>query len=76
MSAQLRRDDRSGYDETTASGIWGINGEDSNITMILDYFKNSTLENKERGYLGTAEPDAARRRGLPFLARLSRAVSS
>ncbi|HEX5650966.1 MAG TPA: TonB-dependent receptor [Steroidobacteraceae bacterium] len=43
-----------GYDEYNASAVWGVSGEDSNITMILDYFKNSTLMNKERGYLGTA----------------------
>jgi iron complex outermembrane receptor protein len=44
-----------GYDEYNASAIWGINGEDSNFTMILDYFKNSTLMNKERGTLGSAD---------------------
>jgi outer membrane receptor protein involved in Fe transport len=43
-----------GYDEYNASAIWGSNGEDSNVTLILDYFQNSTLENKERGYFGTA----------------------
>ena len=44
-----------GYDEYSASAIWGASGENSNITMIIDYFKNSTLMNKERGYLGTAD---------------------
>jgi iron complex outermembrane recepter protein len=44
----------SGMDETTLSGIWGLNGEDSNVTLILDYYKSSTLMNKERGYFGTA----------------------
>lgn len=43
-----------GYDEYSASAIWGMNGEDANVTLILDYFKNSTLMNKERGSLGTA----------------------
>jgi outer membrane receptor for ferrienterochelin and colicin len=43
-----------GYDEQNASAIWGLNGNDSNITLIIDYFKNSTLKNVERGYLGTA----------------------
>ncbi len=43
------------YDETRFSGVWGLSGEDSNVTMILDYFKNSTLANKERGYFGTAD---------------------
>ena len=40
--------------ETTASAIWGTSGEDSNITIVFDYFKNDTLYNRERGYLGTA----------------------
>ena len=44
-----------GYDEYNASGIWGINGEDSNVTLVLDYFRNSTLANSERGSLGTAD---------------------
>ena len=38
----------SGYDETNFSGIWGMSGEDSNVTIIADYFKNSTLTNSER----------------------------
>jgi outer membrane receptor protein involved in Fe transport len=49
----------SGYDETNVSGIWGVSGENSNITLIADYFKNSTLANPERhnadgGSLGSA----------------------
>ena len=47
-----------GYDEYNASGIWGINGEDSNVTLVLDYFRNSTLKNSERGPLGTANQSA------------------
>jgi iron complex outermembrane receptor protein len=47
-----------GYDEYTASAIWGVTGEDSNVTMILDYFKNSTLKNTERGSLGSANQSA------------------
>ena len=47
-----------GYDEYNASGIWGINGEDSNVTLVLDYFRNSTLKNSERGSLGTADQSA------------------
>src|SRR5688572_9485744 len=38
----------SGYDETNISAIWGMSGEDSNVTIIADYFKNSTLSNSER----------------------------
>lgn len=43
-----------GYDETTASLVWGFGGESSNVTFVLDYFKNSNLFNTERGYFGTA----------------------
>ncbi len=44
--------------ETTASAIWGTSGEDSNITMIFDYFHNDTLFNKERGSMGSANQSA------------------
>lgn len=47
-----------GYDETTASAVWGLSGDDGNITMILDYWKNSSLFNSERGSLGTANQTA------------------
>jgi iron complex outermembrane recepter protein len=43
-----------GYDEKTASAVWGLGGDDFNVTMILDYFKNSSLANTERGSLGSA----------------------
>jgi outer membrane receptor protein involved in Fe transport len=46
------------YAETSASALWGINGEDSNVTLILDYFKNDTLYNKDRGPLGSADQSA------------------
>jgi outer membrane receptor protein involved in Fe transport len=41
--------------EMNASAIWGTSGEDSNITMIFDYFKNDTLSNTERGHMGSAD---------------------
>jgi outer membrane receptor protein involved in Fe transport len=44
--------------ETTASAMWGTGDEDSNITMIFDYFKNQTLFNSERGPLGSANQTA------------------
>lgn len=44
--------------ETTASAVWGSSGEDSNITMIFDYFKNETLSNSERGRIGSANNSA------------------
>lgn len=47
-----------GYDEFNASAVWGSGDEDSNITMILDYFKNTNLFNSERGSLGTADQSA------------------
>lgn len=42
------------YDERTASAIWGIGDDDSNLTMIFDYFKNTTLFNTDRGYFASA----------------------
>lgn len=53
----------SGYDETNVSAIWGLSGENSNVTIIADYFKNSTLSNSERDNsngvsLGTANHEA------------------
>lgn len=44
--------------ETTASAIWGTSGEDSNFTMIFDYFQNDTLFNVERGPAGSANQSA------------------
>jgi outer membrane receptor protein involved in Fe transport len=58
LSASYGATTESGLDETRLSGIWGVNGEDSNITVILDYFKNSTLMNKERGSMGSADQTA------------------
>jgi len=48
--------------ETTASAMWGSGDEDSNVTMVIDYFKNQTLFNSERGPLGSA--DQSSRGGL------------
>jgi iron complex outermembrane receptor protein len=47
-----------GYDETNVSAVWGLNTEDGNITMIADYFRNSSLFNRERGYMGSADQTA------------------
>ncbi|MGQ0428474.1 MAG: TonB-dependent receptor plug domain-containing protein [Gammaproteobacteria bacterium] len=44
--------------ETSASAIWGTSGEDSNFTMIFDYFQNDTLFNTERGLMGSANQSA------------------
>jgi outer membrane receptor for ferrienterochelin and colicin len=48
----------SGYDEQNYSAVWGFGGESNNVTFIFDYFKNSTLENIERGTLGSANQTA------------------
>jgi iron complex outermembrane receptor protein len=48
----------SGYDEQNYSAVWGFGGENNNVTFIFDYFKNSTLENAERGTLGSANQTA------------------
>ncbi|HUQ08734.1 MAG TPA: TonB-dependent receptor [Steroidobacteraceae bacterium] len=48
----------SGYDEQNYSAVWGFGGEDNNVTFILDYFKNSTLSNTERGSLASANQTA------------------
>jgi outer membrane receptor protein involved in Fe transport len=45
--------------ETSASAMWGAGDDDSNVTMIIDYFKNQTLFNTERGRLGSANNSAA-----------------
>ncbi len=45
----------SGYDETRLSAIAGFGDDNSNVTIIADYFENDSLENVERGYLGTAD---------------------
>ncbi len=44
--------------ETTFSAIWGTGGDDGNVTVIFDYFKNDTLYNKDRGHLGSADQSA------------------
>jgi iron complex outermembrane recepter protein len=42
-------------DEQTVSAIWGMNGDhNANFTVIFDYFSNSSLMNKDRGSMGTA----------------------
>jgi outer membrane receptor protein involved in Fe transport len=46
------------YDEQNYSAVWGFGGEGSNVTFILDYFKNSTLANTDRGSLGSADQTA------------------
>lgn len=46
------------YDERNFSAVWGRGDEDSNVTVIFDYFKNTTLMNTDRGSLGSANQTA------------------
>lgn len=58
FEASLAYGDADGYDETTVSAVWGVGGEDFNITMIADYFTNSNLFNTERPSTATANQTA------------------
>jgi outer membrane receptor for ferrienterochelin and colicin len=49
LSGSYGQTTESGYDEQNYSAVWGIGGEDNNVTFIFDYFKNGTLANVERG---------------------------
>lgn len=40
--------------ETVFNAIWGTGGEDGNVTIIFDYYKNDSLFNAERPKLATA----------------------
>ena len=71
LAASYGNTTENGYDEQNYSAVWGFGGEDNNVTFIFDYFKNSTLQNTERGTLGSANQTRAGRRGFPLLARLS-----
>ncbi|WP_445356411.1 TonB-dependent receptor [Microbulbifer sp. ANSA002] len=53
-----------GYDEQSFSAVWGINGENSNFTVIFDHHKNSRLDSTERSSLGTANQSS--RGGMDF----------
>ncbi|MGQ0835302.1 MAG: TonB-dependent receptor plug domain-containing protein [Gammaproteobacteria bacterium] len=48
----------SDYEEQTLAAIWGSSGENSNVTLLFDYFKNTSLFNSERGTLGSANQTA------------------
>jgi iron complex outermembrane recepter protein len=58
LSGSYGNTTESGYDEQNYSAVWGFGGEGSNVTFIFDYFKNSTLQNTERGTLGSANQTA------------------
>lgn len=53
-----------GYDEQSTSAIWGVNGDNSNLTVIFDHQTNSTLSSTERSGLDTA--DQSFRGGMDF----------
>jgi outer membrane receptor protein involved in Fe transport len=42
------------YDETSASLVWGAQAKEASATLILDYFKNTTILGSEMGRFGTA----------------------
>ena len=50
--------DGPNYEEQTASLVWGTSNENSHASIILDYFKNSTLSADEMGRFGTANQSA------------------
>lgn len=46
--------DGPNYEETTASLVWGTTSDKSSASVIVDYYKNTTLSSNEMGSLGTA----------------------
>ncbi|MDP5135802.1 TonB-dependent receptor [Rheinheimera baltica] len=42
------------YDETAASFVWGTQTDDTSVTLIMDYFKNTSITGAEMGRFGTA----------------------
>lgn len=44
----------SSYDEQSGSMLWGMQSDKGSASIILDYFKNSTLAATEMGRFGTA----------------------
>ncbi len=42
------------YDETSVSTVWGTGNDTSNTTVILDYYKNTSIFGYEMGRFGTA----------------------
>lgn len=58
MSAGYGNTTDSDADEQTFSFLWGTSGDKGNMTLIVDYFNNSTLMNKDRGSIGTANQSA------------------
>lgn len=50
--------DGPNYEETSASIVWGTSNEKSSASVIIDYFKNTSLSSSEMGSLGTADQRA------------------
>lgn len=57
--------DGGDYEEQNLSAIWGFGGDDSNLTMIFDYWKNTSLFNAELGGR-FATPNQSERGGQDF----------
>jgi outer membrane receptor protein involved in Fe transport len=58
LSGSYGNTTEDGYDEQNYSAVWGFGGENNNVTMIFDYWKNSTLSNLERGTMASANQSA------------------
>ncbi|TMM45058.1 TonB-dependent receptor [Colwellia ponticola] len=50
--------DGPNYEETSGSIVWGAVSEKSSASVIIDYFKNTSLSSNEMGSLGTANQTA------------------
>jgi iron complex outermembrane receptor protein len=55
LSGSFGSTTESDYEEDNVTLVWGMGDEDSNVTIIGDYFKNTTLANAERGSFGFAD---------------------
>lgn len=59
------------YEESTMSLVWGMAGEKSNTTIVLDYWKNTSIFGSEMGQFGNPDqraqggPDRRSSRGFP-----------
>ncbi|RUO43953.1 TonB-dependent receptor [Aliidiomarina taiwanensis] len=59
------------YEETTMNMVWGMKGESSSTTIIMDYWKNTSIMGSEMGQFGNPDqtaqggPDRRSSRGFP-----------
>ena len=69
---QLRQRADGPYDEVNASAIWGIGGEDSNVTFDPRLFQEFDPDQHRARHARHGRTRRRGRPGLPLLARLSR----